>query len=84
MTGNIDKQLEGEFAIFERNPLIKKPGATYNFDELCGLEANQMNDNAYEFDKRILYQQINKVANCAKVHETKAEHPEFVYYFECA
>ena len=84
MTGNEERKLDGEFAIFQRDPLIKKPGANYNFDELCGVEASQMADNAYEFDKKILYQQINKVANTPKVLETRAEHPEFVYYFECA
>lgn len=43
-----------------------------------------MMDNAYEFDKKILYQKINKVANVSRFQETKSEHPEFVYYFECA
>ena len=43
-----------------------------------------MEDNAYHFEKTVLYQQINKVANCLNVQETRAEHPEYVYYIECA
>ena len=43
-----------------------------------------MADNAYQFEKMILYQQINKVANCQRVKENRAEHPEYVYYVACA
>ena len=32
----------------------------------------------------ILYQKINKVANCTNVYENNAEHPEYIYYIECA
>ena len=56
LTGKESEGLKGESAIFNQNPLNKKPGANYTWDELCGLEIIQMDDNAYEFDKKILYQ----------------------------
>lgn len=46
----------GEQAIFYKDPLNKKPGASYIFDELCEIEARLMLDNSNEFEKRILYQ----------------------------
>ena len=52
--------------------------------ELSEIEVTFMEDNAYQFEKMMLYFQMNKVANCQRVLETKAEHPEYVYYMECA
>lgn len=43
-----------------------------------------MADNANEFDKKLLYSQINKVANTVKVEELYNKHPEYIYYMECA
>ena len=43
-----------------------------------------MQDNANEFDKRVLYQQIMKVANMPLISEVYAEHPEYIYYMECS
>ena len=52
--------------------------------ELSDIEVTFMEDNAYQFEKMMLYFQMNKVAKCQRVLETKAEHPEYVYYMECA
>ena len=38
LTGDDNKVLEGEEAIFKTNPLLKKPGATYSFMELSDIE----------------------------------------------
>jgi len=46
---------------------VKRPGAPYTFFELCDIEATHMQDNAKGFDKKMLYQQINKVANSNRV-----------------
>ena len=46
LTGDQKKQLGDEFAIFQRDPLIKKPGAPYTFAELCDVEMQLMSDNA--------------------------------------
>ena len=35
LTGDKNKQLGDELAIFQRNPLQKKPGAFYTFMESC-------------------------------------------------
>lgn len=43
-----------------------------------------MQDNADEFDKKILYQKINKVANMPNTVEIQAKHPEYLYYMECS
>ena len=46
LTGDESKRLGGENAIFNRDPLIKKPGAQYNFNELSDVEMQFMSDNA--------------------------------------
>ena len=46
LTGDESKQLDDEQAIFKHNPLYKKPGAFYNFRELCDVEQYMMDDNA--------------------------------------
>ena len=61
-----------ENSIFQKNPLEKKPGAVFSFDELCDVEASLMAHNANEFDKKILYSTINKVANTQIVEEQYA------------
>ena len=48
------------------------------------IEQRMMLDNSYGFDKKILYQQINKVANMPLVQETHDKHPEYLYYMECS
>ncbi len=67
LTNDSNKQLGGEEAIFKKNNLIKKPGQYYKFSELCEVEALMMQDNANEFDKKVLYQKINKVANMPNI-----------------
>ena len=55
LTDEIKQSLGGDQAIFKKDPLNKKPGANYTFDELVALEQCMLQDNADEFDKRILY-----------------------------
>ena len=43
-----------------------------------------MRDNSNEFEKKLLYQMINKVANTSHVEERYAEHPEYIYFNECS
>lgn len=84
LTDDSNKKPGGEEAIFKKNKLIKKPGQYYKFIELCEVEAQMMQDNANEFDKKVLYQKINKVANMPNIQELCAEHPEYLYYMECS
>lgn len=84
LTNDMKTQTGGESAIFKKDPLNKKPGANYTFDELCEIESQVMQDNSSEFEKRILYQMINKVANMPLVEEQKAGHPEYIYFMECS
>ena len=43
-----------------------------------------MQDNSNEFEKKILYQIINKAANKPLTEEQFNEHPEYIYYMECS
>ena len=47
LTGDENKQMDDEDAIFKSNPLYKKPGASYLFIELSDVELQFMADNAY-------------------------------------
>ena len=84
LTDHIKMSAGGEDAIFKHDPLNKKPGANYVFNELSELEQRLMQDNANEFEKKILYQHINKVANMPRIQEAYNEHPEYLYYMECS
>ena len=55
LTGDSSKVLSDEQAIFKTNPLFKKPGSSYSFTELSDIEMQFMADNAYQFEKMVLY-----------------------------
>ena len=54
LTDDMKNETGGKKAIFEQDPLNKKPGATYSFIELCEIESRLMKDNSNEFEKKIL------------------------------
>ena len=56
LTDESKQTVGGEGAIFVKDPLQKKPGAAYSFNELCEVEQRMLEDNSYAFDKKILYQ----------------------------
>ena len=84
LTDQMREQAGDENSIFQQDPLNKKPGAWYTFDELCEIESRTMSDNSSEFEKKVLYQMINKVANMPLIKEQYGEHPEYIYFMECS
>lgn len=57
--------------------LNKKPGAAYTFMELSRIEENIFIDNATQFDKKVLYGDMNKAANKNSTDEQFWNHPEY-------
>ena len=56
--------------------LDKRPGAAYNFEELTVIEENLMSQNAYEFNKKLEYQKMTKLANQSYTEERYKDDPE--------